>query len=448
MLAALAALRLPSIWAHGRFQDEEATVFLAYAWHFPATDALFRTFAGYLNLAANAATLALATLVKSGIINMEQAPYFTMLLGLSFQMVPILLVLTGSAPWLRSRGMRLACALFIALTPGSDEVIANVIHIQFHLALSVAIILTLDVPQSWITRRLYALPLMLAPLCGPAAILLLPLFILRALLDQDAERWWQSIVLGLGSVVQLAIFYEDSPIRGTRPDLFTAAAGTLLRLVFLPLLGSGMSDQLALRLTLSQQSGLGLTLILAASSLLLFGSFLFFAMRRRSSSTWLLLACLAIAVPCFAFGLATSYRTFVLFPSAGPRYNYIPLLLLGFAVMSRIPEVSGVWRTILFGAAAMGFTTAAVPYVRPSVDAAGRPIWPAEVARWRADPDYSLRVWGTERLVDLSGRARPCRPPRSPSGDMDAPVYCEAGWMVDFWAAGSSEPSGQASTPK
>lgn len=33
--ALLVALRLPAAWAHGRFQDEEATVFLAYAWHRP-----------------------------------------------------------------------------------------------------------------------------------------------------------------------------------------------------------------------------------------------------------------------------------------------------------------------------------------------------------------------------------------------------------------------------
>ena len=42
--ALLIALRLPKAWIHGRFLGEEGTIFLAYAWHHAAGDALWRSF--------------------------------------------------------------------------------------------------------------------------------------------------------------------------------------------------------------------------------------------------------------------------------------------------------------------------------------------------------------------------------------------------------------------
>src|SRR6478672_13691337 len=71
VFALLLVLRLPLAWVYGRFQDEEATVFLAYAWHFPWADALFRPFGGYLNIAANATTLLVVELVRGGAVPLE-----------------------------------------------------------------------------------------------------------------------------------------------------------------------------------------------------------------------------------------------------------------------------------------------------------------------------------------------------------------------------------------
>ena len=112
--ALLVALRLPHTWAHGRFQDEEATVFLAYAWHRPWLDALLRPFAGYWNLAANATTLLVASLVKAGAVPLERAPYLTMTMALAVQMMPAVLILTGTASWLRSRLAVIGSLLMIA----------------------------------------------------------------------------------------------------------------------------------------------------------------------------------------------------------------------------------------------------------------------------------------------------------------------------------------------
>ena len=74
LFALIVIFRLPNAWVHGRFQDEEATVFLAYAWHHPSVEALFRPFAGYWNFGANATTVLLSQLVKNGVVPLERRP--------------------------------------------------------------------------------------------------------------------------------------------------------------------------------------------------------------------------------------------------------------------------------------------------------------------------------------------------------------------------------------
>lgn len=443
IFALIAAMHLPHAWVNGRFIDEEATVFLAYAWHFPGSEALFRPFAGYLNIAANGSTLALASAIRADFISLEHAPYATMLLGLAVQCVPILQVLTGRADWLASNRVRLASALLIAIAPGTEEVAFNVIHIQFHLALCVALLLTLDVPRSRLGRALSALPLFFAPLCGPAAILLLPLFVLRSWLHADRRRTHQALVMGLGSVIQLLFFYGDSPIRGLKPDLLTAAAGTFLRLIVMPLFGSGLSERVGEITAYSQADGMALTLLVAAGGALILGGLFLTALWRRSAVTWLLLTGCTLAVATFCFGMASSSRIFVLFPSAGPRYNFIPVVLVGLATFASVGELRGLPRTLFIAASAMWLTTSAVAYLRPIKAYAKGPAWPAEVAQWRQNKDYPLRIWASKRAVELPESPRRCTPTTKPKGDTEAPLYCESGWMVAFWPAAMRGPDEQ-----
>lgn len=442
-LAIITALHLPGAWVNGRFMDEEATVFLAYAWHFPPFEALFRPFAGYLNIAANASTLVLVQMVRADLISLERAPYFTMLLGLAFQLAPSLLILTGQAPWLRSRNVRLASSLLIAIAPGTEEVALNVIHIQFHLALCVAILLALDPPSSRLGRFLSSMSLLVAPLCGPAAILLLPLFVLRAWHDADRLRVQQALFLGLGSAAQLLLFYGDSPVRGTRPDAMTAIAGALLRLVVMPLFGSGFSERMGEQLAYSQPNGMAVTAVVALMAVAILGGYFLFALRRQSSTTWLIGAALVVALATFCFGMASPSPIFVLLPSAGPRYNYLPVVLLGIANFAMAAEAKGRWRTFFLAVSAMWLTVSAIGYVRPTKVYAEGPSWAEEVANWRTNSDYPMRAWASRRAVELPVEARPCVPSSLPKGDPDAPYYCEAGWMVGFWPAAMRGPDEQ-----
>ena len=309
VFALLIALRLPGAWIEGRFQDEEATVFLAFAWNFPWVEALFRSFAGYWNLAANGLTLLVASAVQGGLLSLEHAPYATMILSLLSQLMPAWLILTGEARWLNGVRPRLVMLLVMALAPTSEEVLLNVMHVQFHLALSVALIVALDVPRGRTARGISVILLLLAPLCGPGAIMFLPLLLLRALIEREHGRLVQLVALGLGAAVQMSVFYGASPVRETGlppvnlldETMLRIIAGTSLRLLVLPF--AGIPVALHLGFVAPEQPLLALALGLLPP--IGFGLLGWSAWKRRDGSAWLLAGSILVMVVTLGVGLAT-----------------------------------------------------------------------------------------------------------------------------------------------
>jgi hypothetical protein len=431
--ALLVILRLPHAWAHGRFQDEEATVFLAYAWHYPWLDALFRPFGGYWNLAANGTTLLAVELVRSGMLPLERAPYLTMSIALGFQLLPALLILTNRASWLAGRLPVIAALLLIASAPATEEVFFNALHIQFHLALCVALILALDVPERRAVRFGYGVILFLAPLCGPGAIVFLPLFALRALIDRDRGRLAQLAILTAGAAVQLLLFYGPSPIRGHMNNPVTIAAAMFVRLLVLPLLGVEFAYRVGDMIYASQASGGIGWWLSGAAALLAFVGLTVLALQRRDSAIWLVLSSLSVAVASLGFGMASINPRDPYSAFEGERYNFLPIVLLGLALVA-LSMRSGFRgsRVCAFLCGLMLFT-GAVHFTQPLQLFAEGPSWQAEVKAWRNDHRHPLAVWPRPWAADLSDEARPCSPlPRDPRRSTD-PRYCESGWVAGFY---------------
>jgi hypothetical protein len=431
--ALIVMLRLPHAWVHGRFQDEEATVFLAYAWHFPWQDALFRSFAGYLNLGANATTLVAVQLVRTDILPLERAPYFTMIVALSFQLLPAVLLLTGRAEWLSNRLAVVASLLLIAVAPATEEVFFNVMHIQFHLALCVALILALDVPFRRTARLAYGMLLFFAPLCGPASIVLLPWFAIRGLIDRQRQRLMQLAFLAAGAAVQFLLFYHSSPLRGHVLDPGTVAAAMFVRLLALPLLGIDFAYEVAEVIYNSQiESGTAwwwFTAIAAA----VFTALIAVAVQRRDAAIWLILSSLSIAAATLGFGMVI-VRPIDPFAILGSeRYNFLPMVLLGMGMVA-LATRSGFRGRILFSVlCAMPLLTGAYYYSKPLVTFANGPSWPDEVDAWRSDHDRPLAVWPSPWTADLSDTTRSCSPPGGKIGPSSDPRYCESGWISGFY---------------
>ena len=424
--ALLVILRLPLAWVQGRFLGEEGSIFLAFAWHRPALEALLRSFGGYLNLAANGATLLAARLVRGGMLPLESAPYLTMVTALLFQLLPAALILTGQARWLANRWAVLAALLIVAISPMTEEVFLNVLHIQFHLALCTGLILALEVPPRRSARIGYWTVLFVAPLCGPGAIVLLQLFALRALIERDRGRLAQTAVFAVGTALQLFVFFTPSPVRGAFLDPGALAAVMVVRLAALPYLTSGLANVLG---TLTYNSyitgGIGWWAMVAAS-ITYFGALMAVALRdRHDPAIWLLLSGLAIGAASFGGGMIAvdPYQWFSV--GAGERYNFLPLVLLTLALIVIAMRQDGRFRRISATLVMLTLITGAIGFNQPIKAMRNGPSWRAEVAAWRADHDHPLVLWPQEWTADLSDRARPC------TGVAAAdPAYCESVWLV------------------
>jgi hypothetical protein len=433
VFALIVIFRLPHAWVRGRFQDEEATVFLAYAWHHPWFDALFRPFAGYWNLGANATTVLVAQLVKDGVLPLERAPYFTMIVALAVQLLPAVLILTGQARWLAGRLAVIAALLMIAIAPATEEVFFNVLHIQFHLALCVALILALDVPRRRIARVGYGVLLFLAPLCGPTAIVVLPLFALRGMIDRDWDRLTQLAPLAAGAAVQLLMFYGSSPARGHLVDSSAIAAAMFVRLAATPILGIDFANRIAGAIHASQVVGGAQWRAFVAAAVLLFAALIVVAAQRRDEAIWLVLSALFIAAVSLGLGMIIVDPADLFSVVLGERYNFLPVVLLGLAlvVLAMRPEFQG--RSVYALLCMLVLISGASYYPRPLPDFADGPSWPAEVRAWRSDHRHPLAVWPRPWAADLSDETRPCSPPGRDLARSTDPRYCESGWIAGYY---------------
>ena len=430
--ALIVILRLPNAWARGRFQDEEATVFLAYAWHHPWPEALFRPFAGYWNLGANATTVLVSQLVKNGVVPLERAPYLTMGMAFAFQLMPAVLILTGRAEWLANRFAVIAALLMIAIAPATEEIFFNVLHIQFHLALCAALILALEVPRRRLEQFGYGVLLLLAPLCGPAAIVILPLFALRALIDCDRGRLLQLAALALGTAVQLLLFYGPSPIRGHLAEPGTIAAAIFVRVIALPSLGIDLTYKIARAIDTPQTAGTIHWAWFAAATILLFSALMIVAARRRDAAIWLFLSSLSIAAASlFGMVLVKPIDLFSIFSSE--RYNFLPAVLLGVALVVLAMRRDFSRRPVYVALTMLMLLNGAFSYRQPLHSFADGPSWPAEVQAWRKDHRHPLAVWPSPWTADLSDETHPCSPPGRDLGQSTDPRYCESGWIAGFF---------------
>lgn len=437
LLAAFALIvifRLPHAWVEGRFQDEEATVFLAYAWHHPWLDALFRPFGGYWNLGATATTVLVVELVRSGLLPLERAPYVTMIIALAIQLLPAVLILTGRGQWLTERLAVITALLIIAITPGTEEVFFNVLHIQFHLALCAALILALDVPRRRAMRIAYGTILILAPLCGPGAIVFLPLFALRWLIERDFGRMMQLGCLAVGAAVQLLLFYGASPVRGHLVDPGTVAAAMFVRLIALPAGGLEAADRAGAAIYGSLHSGTNGWWWAAAASFLLFGMLILVAAKRRDAAFWLILSGLSVAAASLSFGMVIVNRVSLFIVVEGERYNFLPLVLLGLGLVALAMRPGFRGRGVCALLCTLMLAVGAFCYPWPFPAMARGPSWTAEVRAWRRDHDHPLAVWPIPWKADLSDRTRTCSAPGSERGKSSDPRYCESGWVAGFYS--------------
>jgi hypothetical protein len=388
LLGAMICLRMPDIIATGRFWCEEGNVFFHNAWVLPPGKALFNPFGGYLNLAANAATLAGRWLLPVWL-----APYATISLALAVQLCPLALLLTARDAWLRPPLVRICAVLLVLFVPAVEEIWLNSLHCQFELALCCGIMLVLQAePRRTGIAAFRTALLFIAPLCGPGAIAFLPLYLIRAALERDRGRGWQALALAGGSVLQLGLFMHAEGSRGYSLDPIVLLDIVAVRHIYLPFLGIARTEILAPLVEARRAAG-HVPITATVLPVLVFVPVLAATLWRwrMSPAFWLLAAGGSFA--CISYFGAIGGAEGLVHARAGGRYIFVPQALFSLCVLAlaagaerwiaRAATVAVLWLLVLGG----------IEFVRPWPFIGHGPSWRREVAIWQADPAYTPHVW-------------------------------------------------------
>jgi hypothetical protein len=398
LFVVLICARMPDVILHGRFWAEEGRDFFRYAWENPWYRALARPYGGYLNLVANGGTLLAHVLVP-----LKYAPYVTIAIALFFQACPAIMIITGKAAWLRPRWAVLAALFVLATPPVSEEVWLQTLHSQFHLALCAGIILTMQTEAPRWLRWFRIALLALAPLCGPAAIVFVPFFALRATLERTVERWMQTAALAISSALQLGLFYSAQGGRSYHiaPDVL--ASVLFIRHLLIPLFGRHGAGFLSAQVLAAYNAG-KVPWLIVASSVAVFAAWIVAALWRwREAPAWLLIPGLTLAAVSYYGALDGGAN--LLHIDFGCRYSFVPQALFGLSLLAFATTRHGVVRWIATAGIVWIISTGLLEYFKPSPSYAHGPDWANEIAVWQANPAYHPAVWPpfvADWQIDLS----------------------------------------------
>ncbi|HEX5307395.1 MAG TPA: hypothetical protein VFW82_15045, partial [Dyella sp.] len=389
------AVRIPVVFLGGRFWAEEGAVFFHNALTEPWWAALFAVHTGYVNLIANLATLLAAQ------VPLEHAPQVTAVIALGVQTLPAVVLATSRLPWLRSAPSLTLALLLLATVPGAGEVWVNSITSHFHMMLAAALVLMIEPRQDrlrWLHRGI----LVLAPLTGPGAEMLAPLFVLRALVERSRQRAVQAALIVAASMVQLGIIAtHPEPARVYQASLPLLIGIMYVKHVLTPLLGPWVDAPAHAVHDVVQQGHWPLT-AMVITPVVFAAMAAAVAASRRPELRWSFAAGLVFALLSY-FGAVANQSTDLLYWWVGARYAFAPsvlfaLTLLGLAYQPGLAR----WPARLVVGCMLVVGLARYPHVLATF--ATGPDWQHEVAAWRADPGHVLRIWPTGWVMELPRR--------------------------------------------
>ncbi len=381
----LVLIRMPNVLL-GRFWAEEGRVFFQNGWSLPWYQALFVSYGGYLNIAAN-----LAGVLANYLAPLERACFVSTYFALIVQMFPFVLLCMSNQLWLQNRKVLLAAMLVIATMPMSQEIWLSTLGSQCHLNLCVALILVLETRSGGVGYFHKAL-LFLTPLTGPGSIALIPFFFLRSVLDRSGARAIQGSILLISAAIQLLFFWHF----GSRGSIGIGKS-LLLNVFFVkhiicPFLGFEESQALTPHwdnLYLQGQLNLIPGIVI---SVIGFGLLLFAAVRsRRAEPVWFVASALVLATLSYLGAL--NDRSMLLCIGVSERYDFVPQVLFNLSILFLAFNARGVTKSLSQALIVWLIVIGVHEYFETPPWYASGPVWRHEVYKWRKNPDYALEAW-------------------------------------------------------
>jgi hypothetical protein len=387
--AAAIFLRSPRLFFQPRFWAEEGSIFFTFAFQNPALTALLRPDGGNYDFPRN-----LASVLAVNLAPLDWAPLVTTLFSFAIQLIPLLLILDHSL--LKSTFRQVIAIAFYLFAATSDEIWLTTLHSQRYLSVAAFLVLLDESdPGRPLKIWLHRLLLLVAGLAGPETVLLGPVFLVKCFLDRRRENIVQAGVVSACAALQFAIFilFPSETSRFYPLDLRTFSTIIWTKNIMLPLFGwKGIKPFRWAYLHFPGVWGqiLGIGLLLAEIWIL------YALVRRIRSRDSILILGSFVLTTVFSIAFMIGEKGLLVGEYGGNRYFYAPNFMLGILVLLNF-DMEGItrrryrfWRALLILMLAMGafrfrhlhefFTRWEVP-------------WKQEVATWRQNPQYPLRIW-------------------------------------------------------
>ncbi len=396
---------------------EEASVYLAYAYDHGVLASLLLVPtsegpAGYLHLVAN-----ITAVIQARLFSLESAAVVSTVVAFLIQLIPFALVLWGSSRVWESQGFpgsarrrSLACAVLLFGPAISPSVWLSTINAQVFCGIASLLILIEEPSRVGHRRRwLYRGLLVFNGFSGPYTALLAPGFVWRAWRMRSREAWLQVVIVGTTGGLQLLCYLyaglgsELAPDRLTPLSWATAVSSILVFHLFGALVGNELADIVGEPLglvvlpdyivpTTSAPWGM----LLAAMFILVLAGYGLLRGRRSWVLEALLLNFVVMAASLSQLAHGLPWRRY----SVVPGVLFLMVTLIGSWESERTLRRTAC-RVLLAISLAFGVATfwrdAPMHLQEFTVTnfgkAPGRPDWREEVAAWRRDPAYPLRVW-------------------------------------------------------
>jgi len=404
LIAVLMVSRAPHLVLDPRFWAEEATMYFSYARQSGVIASLLFISTGYpsyLNISAN-----IPATIAANLAPLSVAPLVTTWWAFLIQLIPFVLVLFGNSRIWVTRPQRLLVSALLLFGPPvvTGEVWLNSTNSQVFCGIIGVILLCERTDgQTRVVVWLYRALLVFCALSGPYTIFLAPAYIVKARLEGTAEakrHAWMVVTAVLIQAVAHVLTRVGFPYAPNRlagghwgVRLTTMFFNGVVYTIFGYDLGPRIAQELGiLRVARQHAESIQFMRLAGWNSLLGLSAIVWSLLYRprRSFDVVLPVALVSLLIPLY-----------FLTAGAGSRYIVVPGTVLLLAFFSRSLNPSAKLRRRLCGlviAVSLAAGVAAfwrdVPKVfRPLGHTRGRPSWSSEVAKWRENRHYRLRIW-------------------------------------------------------
>jgi len=358
-------------------------------------------------------------------VDPENAALVTTLCGLSVLLIPIIIIIFGRSMYWSTMHQKIILSGFLIFSCSTGEIWMNTTNVGFIMSVVTFLILIDENPGNYFKKSLYALLLFLAILTGPISLLMSPFFLYRFLQKKEPVYLiYCSLFLILG-LIQISYFLishnidSGSENRGIflqnsimesffywiSPNILFPLLGYFVALGFrnVALLGSQNPEQLiSMSQSLPYYFGevIELAVFLIPMLTIVLGSIFlaiyiyFFKQSDLNERVYLLIM--------FAY-LSFMLTALSLGGQGGTRYSYVTSFILMFFLLHRFAHLKfGFERHIIKTAISLSLFIGVIEYYPRVIsfspdfrtsEESEWPNWKNEVAMWKEDRSYQVRIW-------------------------------------------------------